>query len=104
MERDELIRYTKLIVILALIIGIVGAVAFLVYGFTFIWQAMAATIISIFLSITTILFIALSIYLWIKNLMLKREVSQREKEIEKISSALQNCNKKLNEKKSLDQK
>lgn len=97
MERNDLFNKIKLVLIIALIIGIVGVVTYLIYGFALLWQAMAATVIIIFLAIVTILFLALSIYLWIKNLMLKREVNQYRKEIDRINSNLKDCNKKLKE-------
>jgi membrane protein implicated in regulation of membrane protease activity len=102
MERNQLFRYLKLIVITALIIGLIGAVFFLIFGFSLIWQAMAATLITIFLALLTILFIFVSIYLWIMNVMLKRELKREKEEIERISHNLKNCNKKLREKKALD--
>lgn len=102
MERDQLFRYLKLIVIVALVIGLIGAVLFLVFGFALVWQAMAATLITIFLAVIAIIFIFVSIYLWIKNLMLKRELNKEREEIERISRNLKNCNKKLREQKALD--
>ena len=102
MERSQLFRYLKLIVIVALVIGLIGAVLFLVFGFALVWQAMAATLITIFLAVIAIIFIFVSIYLWIKNLMLKRELNKEREEIERISRNLKNCNKKLREQKALD--
>jgi membrane protein implicated in regulation of membrane protease activity len=102
MERNQLFSYIKLIVIIALIIGLFGAVFFLIFGFSLVWQAMAATLITIFLALLAILFIFVSIYLWIKNVMLKRELKRERAEIERISLNLKNCNKKLREKKALD--
>jgi membrane protein implicated in regulation of membrane protease activity len=102
MMRNELIKYIKSIVIVALIIGIIGALFFLIFGFALIWQAIAATLITIFLASMAILFIFVSVYLWIKNLMLKKELNRRREEIENISRNLKNCNKKLREKKALD--
>ena len=90
----------KLIVIIALVIGMVGAVSFLIYGFTFMWQAMAATMMSILLAIMAVFFILLSIYLWIKNFMIKREYKRVEEENERLRRNLKNCNKKVRESKS----
>ena len=44
MQRDGLFKNLKIIVIFALIICLIGAVLFLIYGFAFMWQVMAATI------------------------------------------------------------
>jgi len=95
-QRSILIRNLKIAVVLALIIGLLGAVLFLIYGFTIVWQAMAATIVTIFLSIITILFIIASIYLWIKNLLLKKEVNRYQKELQMLKSKLQKCESESN--------
>lgn len=103
MERDELFKKIKIIVVIVLIIGLVGAIIFLIYGFALIWQAMAASVIIIFLAIITVLFLFISIYLGIKNLILKRELDKQKKEIERISHNLKNCNRRLREKKVSDE-
>jgi hypothetical protein len=88
MDRDQFIKSLKIILVMALLIGVIGAILFLVYGFTVIWQAMAATVITIFLSIVVILFIILSIYLWIKNLLLKRELKGTKTELNRCKKEL----------------
>ncbi|MEN6591986.1 MAG: hypothetical protein ABFC12_01930 [Methanobacterium sp.] len=103
MVDDELLKKIKLVIIIALIIGVIGAVIFLVYGFALMWQAMAATVMIIFLAIATILFLALSIYLWIKNWMLKKELDKQWKELEKVSHNLKNCNRRLRVMKSANE-
>jgi hypothetical protein len=100
LKREEMFGRLKLIVIIALVIGMVGAVSFLIYGFTFMWQAMAATIMSIFLAIMAVFFILLSIYLWIKNFMIKREYKRVEEENDRLRRNLKNCNKKVRKNKS----
>jgi membrane protein implicated in regulation of membrane protease activity len=100
LKKEEMFGRLKLIVIIALVIGMVGAVSFLIYGFTFMWQAMAATMMSILLAIMAVFFILLSIYLWIKNFMIKREYRRVEEENERLRRNLKNCNKKVRESKS----
>jgi membrane protein implicated in regulation of membrane protease activity len=100
LKKEEMFGRLKLIVIIALVIGMVGAVSFLIYGFTFMWQAMAATMMSILLAIMAVFFILLSIYLWIKNFMIKREYKRVEEENERLRRNLKNCNKKVRESKS----
>jgi uncharacterized membrane protein len=100
--KDDRFRYIKIILIFAIIVGLIGAVTFLIFGFALVWQAMAATLIIVFLSLLAIIFILVSIYLWIKNVLLKRELHSKKEEIEKISRNLKNCNKKLREQKALD--
>lgn len=98
MQRDGLLKNLKIIVIFALIISLIGAVLFLVYGFAFMWQAMAATIITIFLSIMVILLIALSIYLWIKYMLIKRDINRCKEELQRCGKELEKCKVELKEK------
>jgi hypothetical protein len=81
MESNELIRNLKIIVIVTLIIGAIGAILYLIYGFTILWTAMAAGIITGFLSLLVIVFLALSIYLWTRNLLLKRDLKKYKTEL-----------------------
>lgn len=81
MESNEFLRNLKIIVVLAVIIGLIIATFYLIYGFALFWQAMAATIIIGFLSILVIVFIVLSIYFWTKNLLMKREVKKYQTEL-----------------------
>ena len=91
MESSELFRNLKIVVIVALIIGVVAAVLYLIYGLALVWQAIAAGIITGFLSILVILFIVVSIYLWTKNRLLKRD-------LKKYKTELRHCRAELNKK------
>jgi predicted PurR-regulated permease PerM len=93
-ESSELIRNLKIVVILALIIGVLGTILYLIYGLTILWQAMAAGIITGFLSILLILFIAISVYLWAKNMLLKRELNRYKEELKFCKAKLKNAEKK----------
>jgi uncharacterized membrane protein len=100
MERNEFIRNLKIIVVLAVIIGLIVTAFYLVYGFALFWQAMAATIIIGFLSILLIVFIVLSIYFWTKNLLLKREVKKYHLELNHCRAEMnriKETSKKVNE-------
>jgi uncharacterized membrane protein len=81
MRSDEVVRNLKIVVLVAIVVAIVGAVLYLIYGFTILWQAMAAAIITGFLSLLVLLFVVVSIYLWTKNLMLKRDLRRSETEL-----------------------
>ncbi len=91
MVRDDLLEKIKIIVIIAIIFGVIGAIFYLFYGFAFLWQAMAVTFYIIILSIISIIFLSLSIYLWIKNLLLKRELKRSRNKIKKVSINLEKC-------------
>jgi hypothetical protein len=94
MESNELIRNLKIVIIAALIIGVLGTIIYLIYGFTILWTAMAAGIITGFLSLMVILLLALSIYLWSKNLLLKRDLKKYKTELQYCKSELEQ-NEKL---------
>lgn len=102
MEKNELFNRIKLVFIIALIIVVVGLVIYLIYGFALLWQAMAASVMVMILSILAIIFLGLSIYLWIKNWMLKRELGKQQDELEKVSTKLKNCNHRLRTIRSAD--
>lgn len=85
METEQLLKTLKIIFIVALIIGVIGAVFYLVYGFTILWQAMAAGIITGFLMILVFILLALVIYFWLKLLLIKRELAKCREELEKIA-------------------
>jgi hypothetical protein len=93
MDSNELIRNLKLVVAVALIIGIIGTIIYLIYGFTILWTAMAAGIITGFLSLLVILFLALSIYLWGKNLLLKRDLKKYKIELQYCKTELEKIEK-----------
>jgi len=102
MEKNELFNRIKLFFLIALIIVVVGLVIYLIYGFALLWQAMAASVMVIIMSILAIIFLGLSIYLWIKNWMLKRELVKQLDELEKVSTKLKNCNRRLRTMRSAD--
>jgi len=81
MRSDEIVRNLKIVVLIAVALAIVGAVLYLIYGFTILWQAMAAAIITGFLSLMVLIFVVVSIYLWTRNLLLKRDIKRYEMEL-----------------------
>lgn len=93
MERDQLLKTLKIVIIIAVILGAIGAVFYLVYGLTLLWQAMAAGIITGFLLILVLILLALAIYLYLKMLLLRRELGKCRKQLDKMA----NESKKLDE-------
>lgn len=85
METEQLFKTLKLVVILALIMGVIGAVFYLFYGFTVLWQAMAAGIITGFLLILVFIFLGLVIYLWLKLMLIKRELGKCREKLREMS-------------------
>ncbi|MDO5836105.1 MAG: hypothetical protein Q4P17_06315 [Methanobacterium sp.] len=85
MEIEQLFKTLKIVVILALIIGVIGAVFYLVYGFSLLWQATAASIITGFLMVMVFIFLALAVYLWLKLMLMKRELGKCRRELMAMS-------------------
>jgi len=81
MANNEFIRNLKIIMIVAVIIAIFAAILYVIYGLALVWQAIAAGIITGFLFILVIIFLAISIYLWAKNLILKRDLRKNQVEL-----------------------
>jgi membrane protein implicated in regulation of membrane protease activity len=94
---NTFMKNLKIIVILAFIITVIGAVLYLIYSFTIVWQAIAATIVALFLSLLVILFIILAVYLWIKILILRRELNTYKLELDRLKVELQKCKNKSDE-------
>jgi len=84
MDIDQLLKTFKIIVVLALVFGVIGAVMYLAYGFTLVWQGMAAGITIGFLLVLLVLLLGLAIYLWIKMMMVKRELKKCQEELAEI--------------------
>jgi uncharacterized membrane protein len=81
MDSNDLIKNLKIIVIIALIIAVIGAVLYLLYGLALVWQAIAAGIISGLLFLLVIIFIIVSVYLWTRNYLIKRELTRCQTEL-----------------------
>ena len=81
MANNEFIRNLKIILIVAVIIAIFAAILYVIYGLALVWQAIAAGIITGFLFILVIIFIIISIYLWTKILLLKRDLRKNQVEL-----------------------
>jgi len=81
MAKDEFIRNLKIILIVAMIIAVLSAILYVIYGLALVWQAIAAGIITGFLFILVIIFIIISIYLWTKILLLKRDLRKNQVEL-----------------------
>jgi|ERR1035438_10153171 hypothetical protein len=97
MDSNDLIKNLKIIVIIALIIAVIGAVLYLLYGLALVWQAIAAGIISGLLFLLVIVFIVISIYLWTRNYLLKRELTRYQTELRYCRSELAKYEKGLND-------
>lgn len=88
MEKTQLIRNLKIIFVISFIIGLIAALLYLGYGFMIIWQGMAAGIIIGFLTIIVLILLGLSIYLWLKNLWIKREYKNLLKQLKSFQKDL----------------
>jgi len=81
----------KIIIIAAVIIGIIAALAYVLYGFSLFWATFAAGItIGLLLIFIVILFILL-VYLGVRMLLLKREIKRLEIKLEQVTMELSRC-------------
>ncbi len=88
---NTLVRNLKIILVSIFIITLIGAIIYLIFSFTIIWQAIAATIIAAFLSLLVILLIILTVYLWIKMLLLRKELNEYKLEVNGLKAELKKC-------------
>jgi membrane protein implicated in regulation of membrane protease activity len=96
MDSNDLIKNLKIIIIIALIIAVIGAVLYLLYGLALVWQAIAAGIISGLLFLLVIVFIVISVYLWTRNYLLKRELTRYHTELRYCRTELAKYEKEPN--------
>jgi membrane protein implicated in regulation of membrane protease activity len=88
MRRDEMMARLRLVLILAIVLVLVAALLYLVYGFALVWQALASGIIIAILCILIIVLIGVSIFLWTKNFLMKRELKRSEMELAQCRAQL----------------
>jgi membrane protein implicated in regulation of membrane protease activity len=94
MDSNDMIKNLKIIIIIALIIAVIGAVLYILYGLALVWQAIAAGIISGLLFLMVIIFIIISVYLWTRNYLLKRELTRYQTELKYCRAELAKYEKK----------
>ncbi|OPZ94530.1 MAG: hypothetical protein BWY74_00490 [Firmicutes bacterium ADurb.Bin419] len=85
METEQLLKTLKIVITLAVIIGAMGAIFYLIYGFTILWQAMATGIVTGFLFILVFILLVLAIYFYLKMLLIRRDLAKCKEELEKIA-------------------
>jgi membrane protein implicated in regulation of membrane protease activity len=89
----------KTILVIVGAILILAVIAYAIYGFSLFWATFAAGITIGLLIIIIIVFIALTIYLWIRTLLLKRDLNRTMSELKQTKMELSQCRAKLNQKK-----
>jgi uncharacterized membrane protein len=95
---DNRLKTLKIVVIAAVVIGLLAALAYTLYGFSLFWATFAAGITIGLLIIIILVFIVLTIYLWIRTLLFKREIKRYENRLEQAKMELIRCRSKLNRK------
>lgn len=92
METEQLKKTLKIVIVLAVIIGAIGAFFYLIYGFTILWQAMATGIVTGFLLILVLVLLVLAIYFYLKILLIRRNLAKCREKLEKIARKPDNLN------------
>ncbi len=90
METKQFLKTLKIIIILALIIGAIGALFYMIFGVTLLWQAMTAGIITGFLLIMVFILLFLTIYFYFKMLLIRRELTKCREDLEKMATDPEN--------------
>lgn len=97
MYNDHL-KTLRIAAIIALVIGILAALFYIVYSFSLFWQAFAAGITISILLIIIFVLLVLAVYLWIKNFLLKRELKKQETKLEQVKMELNRYKTQLKQK------
>lgn len=84
MDTNQLRKNSKIILIAILAVIIIGSIFYIVYSFSIMWQTMAAGFTIGLLLIILFLLLALTVYLWIRNLWLKRELNKSNSEVQAL--------------------
>ncbi len=90
METKPLLKTLKIVIILAVIIGAIGALFYLIFGFSLLWQTMAAGIVTGFLLIMVFILLLLAIYFYFKMLLIRRELAKCREDLEKMATDPEN--------------
>lgn len=91
---EDRLKTLKIVVIAAVVIGIIAALAYVLYGFSLFWATFAAGITIGILLIFIVILLILLVYLWIRMLLLKREIKRLEVKLEQVTMELNSCRSK----------
>lgn len=95
---NDRLKTLRIAAIIALVIGILAALFYIVYSFSLFWQAFAAGITISILLIIIFVLLVLAAYLWIKNFLLKRELKKQETKLEQVKMELNRYKTQLKQK------
>lgn len=92
---EDKIKTIKIVLIAAVVIIILAAFTYLIYGFGLFWATFAVGITIALLVIVIAVLLAIIIYLLIKMFLLKREIKRYEIRFENLKMELSRCRFKL---------
>lgn len=95
--KENQLKMLKIILIIAVVFGILAASIYGIYAFSLFWQTFAAGITISLLFIILIIILLLAIYLWVRNLLVKRELNKCKNDLEMARIELKRCESKLNQ-------
>lgn len=95
---DDRLKNLKIVVIIAVVLGLLAALAYAIYSFTLLWATFAAGITIGLLLIIVLVLLVLTIYFWIRTLLYKREITRYENKLEQINMELSRCRSGLKQK------
>jgi membrane protein implicated in regulation of membrane protease activity len=94
---EKTLRTIKIILILVGVMAVMTLVLYGVYAFSLLWQTFAAGITISFLLIIIVLIALMAVYLWIRNLLIKRELNKYKNDLENLKIQLKRCESKLDQ-------
>ena len=95
---EDYFKTLKIVAIIAVLIGIIAAITYFIYGFGLFWATFAAGITIGLLMIIIIALLILSIYFWVRTFLLKREIKNYKNKLEYLEIELARCKSELNRK------
>jgi len=97
MDEDRL-KTLKIVVLIAVVLGLLAALGYAFYSFTLLWATFAAGITIGLLLILILILLILAIYFWIRMFLFKREVKKYENQLEQVNMELNRCRSQLRQK------
>ena len=98
MDSEELKRTLTIVLVVAVVLGLIAGVMYLLFGLTLVVQAISFGITFLILMLIILALTIISLYLWIKLIWRGRDLKKYEKEIINLKEELEKYKAQLNQK------
>lgn len=95
MDNDERKRTLTIVLGVAVALGVIAGLLYLLFGLALVVQAITFGITFVILSIIILALLVVSIYLWIKLIWLRRDLKNCVKQNIHLESELEKCKSKM---------